>query len=344
MNTMPYRSLMFVVLLLLATRTDAHAMLRAMALDPDGVFLAGATNDGHVNLWELSTGKIIQTFRGHNSGVLALAYSRDGKLLATGSFAGTARIWDTRTGKALHVLKLPPENLRPNPDGKMYPHVFAVAFSPDCKKLATGDAGGAVRLWDVKTGKQIAFIKPHKSWLNWVDFSPDGKTIVSCEHRPGVLHLWDWQAKKKRVLMNKAWMSSAVFSPNGKLLGAGGTDYQARIFDLERGTVQESVGDEGIHGTVVIFAPNNQLLASHSGTAIQMWQAPLAARLWSLRRDDNDPLEFVAALFTLDRKRVVTSDTRGLIRVFDVASRREIRAFADGDRAGVFPDVRKKAK
>jgi WD40 repeat protein len=344
MNSMRYRPKILAVWLLLAVPPGAHAMLTAMALDPDGVLFAGATNDGHVHIWELSTGKVIQSFQGHNGGVLAMCYSRDGKLLATGSFDGTARIWDIRSGKALHALKLPPENLKPNPDGKMLPHVFALAFSPDCKKLATGDAGGAVRLWDVATGKEEAFIKPHRSWLNWVDFSPDGKTIVSCEHRPGVLHLWDWQAKKERVLMNKAWLSSAVFSPNGKLLGAGGTDCQVRIFDLERGAVQESVGGEGIHGTVVIFAPDNQLLASHSGTAMQMWQAPREARLWSLRRDDNDPLEFVAPLFTPDRKRVVTSDTRGLIRVFDVASRREIMAFSDGDKAGVFPDVRKKAK
>jgi WD40 repeat protein len=67
---------------------------------------------------------------------------------------------------------------------------FSMAFSPDGKTLASGSLDGAVRLWDVATGRQIGSpLVGNKSGVDLVAFSPDGKTVASAD-LDGAVRLW----------------------------------------------------------------------------------------------------------------------------------------------------------
>ncbi|HEX3147337.1 MAG TPA: hypothetical protein VHR66_04595 [Gemmataceae bacterium] len=52
-----------------------------------------------------------------------------------------------------------------------------------------------MRLWDPKTGKELAVLKGHSRWVYTVAFSPDGKTLASGQ-QDGVILLWDVPAIK----------------------------------------------------------------------------------------------------------------------------------------------------
>ena len=68
--------------------------------------------------------------------------------------------------------------------------VFAAAFSPDSKTLASASIDGTVKLWDVATGRRLASVGAHEKGTWTLAFSPDGKMLATGgEDR--MVKLWD---------------------------------------------------------------------------------------------------------------------------------------------------------
>ncbi len=143
-------------------------ILHGVAFSPDGKTLASAEGRAKtVKLWEVATGKELKTFEEHTGWTLGVAFSPDGKTLAVSDGNGQVKLWDVNTRKEKTSLKWQTYGRRP------------LAFSPDGKLLATtGGDSHNIMLWDVKTGKDLVALE-HKDRVWSVDFSGDGKTIVT---------------------------------------------------------------------------------------------------------------------------------------------------------------------
>jgi WD40 repeat protein len=72
--------------------TDVDAL--SIAFSPDGRMVAEGFEDGQVQIWNPSTGSLLQTLQAHSAQVNAVAFSPDGRMLATGSADGTVKFWD----------------------------------------------------------------------------------------------------------------------------------------------------------------------------------------------------------------------------------------------------------
>jgi WD40 repeat protein len=99
-----------------------HDLILAVAMSPDGKYVASGNSDDCCTLWQLDAGKEV-TIGGSKSAVLSVAFSPDSKQLAFGSRDGVVRVWDIANQKETHCL-----------DG--YPgHVHSIIFGKDSKSI-----------------------------------------------------------------------------------------------------------------------------------------------------------------------------------------------------------------
>ena len=81
--------------------------VNSAAWSPDGKFIASASSDGTIRLWDPETGEYRATLEGHNGRVNTAAWSPDGKTIASAGCDGTIRIWDVATAKCWYIETFP---------------------------------------------------------------------------------------------------------------------------------------------------------------------------------------------------------------------------------------------
>jgi WD40 repeat protein len=115
-----------------------------------------------------------------------------------------------------------------------------ITFSPDGRTLAT--LGWKVRLWDAATGRLLQELEPHGMWDVDLEFSPDGKKLVTAHGSQ--IHVWDLSTGKGRPLWTdkkyREYAARVAVSPDGKVLAVGGSmrkgegdDAQVRLYDFK---------------------------------------------------------------------------------------------------------------
>src|SRR5207302_66946 len=86
------------------TLTGHTETVNAVAIAPDGTWLATASDDKTARTWDAATGQQRATLTGHTGRVSAVAIAPDGTWLATPSSGQTARTWDAATGQQRATL------------------------------------------------------------------------------------------------------------------------------------------------------------------------------------------------------------------------------------------------
>jgi Flp pilus assembly protein TadD len=112
----------------LLTLKGHTSVVYGVAFSPDGQWLASASADQTVKVWDARTGQEILTLKGHTGRVVGVAFSPDEQRLAWASWDWTVRVWDARTGQETLTLK--------GHRGMIH----GVVFSPDGQRLAAGNA------------------------------------------------------------------------------------------------------------------------------------------------------------------------------------------------------------
>ncbi|MGB7925125.1 MAG: TIR domain-containing protein [Pyrinomonadaceae bacterium] len=141
---------------------------------------------GEIYLWDVVTRKpLAEPLRGHTGIVRSLAFSPDGRTLASGNGRYT------KDGVTVTVIFWDVAARRPfgQPLVGHRDSISCLAFSPDGRVLASGSADKTVRLWDVAARRPLDGFEmlytyttePHKSEILDVQFTRDGKTLISVD-------------------------------------------------------------------------------------------------------------------------------------------------------------------
>uniref|UniRef100_A0AAQ5ZJ64 CARD domain-containing protein n=1 Tax=Amphiprion ocellaris TaxID=80972 RepID=A0AAQ5ZJ64_AMPOC len=159
------------------------------------LLLATCSNDDCMNLWNLNKPSSQNTMFGHFAPVSHCCFSPDDSYLSTSSNDGTIKLFQVSSAnewKTINVRDLVAEN-----DEEVL--VKCSTWTGD-GKLVICAVRNAVLLWDLEANKKMADCSGHLSWVQRVQFSPDGSQLLSCSDDQTV-RLWE---------TNKVHTSSAI--------------------------------------------------------------------------------------------------------------------------------------
>lgn len=194
-----------------------HQQVRALALSPDGRWLASGGDDHVVRVWNVAQGRPARVLEGHRAVVWVLAFSPDGRSLASAGDDKEVRLWDLETGAA---RTLPAADI-----------VYSVSFSPDGTRLAYSGGDATVRVHTLASG-ETATLPGHSASVRPVLFSPDGRHLASGSD-DRTARLWTLPAMTSVVLPHDEPVRLLQFSGDGRrLLTAEG--HSTRLWDVER--------------------------------------------------------------------------------------------------------------
>jgi WD40 repeat protein/serine/threonine protein kinase len=149
--------------------------------------------------------------------------------------------------------------------------VDAVAFAPDGTRLASGGGDGAVKVWELATGREVLHLQGHADAVLSVAFSPDG-TRLAAAHHYGKVRVWDLATGREISVMTAQGPGpsprTVVFSPDGQRLAAGGVG-GANVWEVETGR-----GLFHLPGhNPVAFSPDGKHLAAAIGGQVKVVDA-----------------------------------------------------------------------
>jgi len=157
-------------------------------------------------LWDAASWKEIPCALTTPKPVYGIALSRDHRLIAVAYAGEPIKIWDTVSGR-LDAL--------PGSEGAMGP-----GFSADTRLLAAA-FGSRVRIWEVRTGRELPPVNQPLNKVASAAFSPDGKRLVTSLATSGdiqpALRVWDYQVGRDLLSLHGhgAWTQRTEFSPDG---------------------------------------------------------------------------------------------------------------------------------
>jgi WD40 repeat protein len=266
-------------------------------------------NEGVIQLWEVASGNVRATLKGHTGPVTSLAFTPDGMALVSGSTDMTVRLWDVLRGRhrilfqgqvkmldqrsSLHI----PLGLgRAFIEAQQIEHresVTGLALSADGKTLAAATQTGHVYVLVLPDGKRWS--AQHKPEISAVAISPDGKTLATGNESnnrlvPADVKLWDLARHKERAKLsgyNAPGICSIAFTPDSKTMATGTgivnkrrtvvLSGEIRIWDTTRGNLLTVIKGHSDCIFSVAFSHDGKFLASGSAdNTVKVWELSAA--------------------------------------------------------------------
>ena len=119
------------------------------AFSPDGRYVASASWDNSVRVWDATTGAPVIMLQEHQDWVSAVAFTPDSTYLMSASLDGSARVWRVADWTLLRHRRI-------------WTPLLSVAFSPDREAFLTLAKNGEMKLWHFfDTQKAIRHARTH---------------------------------------------------------------------------------------------------------------------------------------------------------------------------------------
>jgi WD40 repeat protein len=302
------------------TDPSYSSIVRSVAFSPDGRTALSGDEYGLLKFWDITSGRVLHSFKGHRSGeVRSVAFSPDGRTALSGS-RGTQdalKLWDVASGRELRSFVSDTaivESVAFSPDGrtalsgggrmlKLWDitsgrellsgeadrhRVIAVAFSPDGRLAISGGTDEALKLWDIASGSVLRSFKTHQIGVDSIAISQDGRFALtggSAYHDDEPLKLWELATGRelRRFAGHTKNVVSVAFSPDGRLALSCSYDEALTLWDIASGRALLSIDSSRVR-SCAISPDGRTALSGDSNNTLNLWDISEWTRPQEARR------------------------------------------------------------
>jgi WD40 repeat protein/serine/threonine protein kinase len=300
-----------------------------VAVAPSGTMVAaglaiGSGNPGTVSLWKMGADRLpcltdepARVIRTELACPRGLAFSPDGRRIATISCnpGSCLELWEVETGTRARAISIASSR------------IFAVAFRPDGKQLATACTDGSVTLYDATTGETAGSLRGHTGAVYDVAYSPDGSRIMTCGQDETV-RVWSSASGRAIHVLHghDSFVRAVAISPDGTRIASASEDNAVRIWDAVNGKEIGRLRGHSRFVTTVAFSPDGRRIASASedGT-VKMWNSAVNEPPITLPHASWVP----SVAFSPQGSTFATACRDGVIRLWDCVTLQPIRAIEE---------------
>ena len=163
----------------LAMRFNRKGTYLAVALQMDGGYW--------IQFYDCRSMNLVDAIKAHVDLIYELAFSTNDRNLLSVSSDGMAKVWSAESPRVEKMTLAHPS------------YVYTGKFHPTKDQyVATAGVDGIVRIWDRKTGKTVKELTDHRTRVNSVVFSPNGRQLFSGDAQ-GCIGVWDFDLDEHGV-------------------------------------------------------------------------------------------------------------------------------------------------
>lgn len=310
----------------------------------DGRYIATASKDKHIYLWDASSLNLQHTFRSDTYYPRDIAISPDNHTLVGKYSDNTIRVRHDRG----YISSFWREHII---TGHRY-NGSLIDISPDGNTLVCGSDNHALSLWDVNTATLQHSLIGHTAYVQSVAFSPVDNNLIASGSNDGTLRLWnaDTGTERNTIINVVGDVVSVAFSPDGNTVACAITygeytsqsrfrDSNIHLFDVETGDPLQTItahiamptprNQPEFHPTLHVD-PVNKITFSHDGKTLVSHSWDKTIRFWDVQTGDHlrvlkrglGQIQISSVVYNADGKILASGTDYGeeIIEIWDVTT------------------------
>jgi WD40 repeat protein len=192
--------------------------------------------------------------------------------------------------------------------------VWAVALSPDGRRLVSGGADHLIKIWDLQTGQVLSSLSGHTDAIRAIALSPDGQTLVSGSG-DRTIKIWNLKTSKLTSTLEEVspiW--SVAFSPDGQTLVSGNGTGTLNFWQMSSGKLLYTIqGHTDLIFSVAVSPDGHTVATGSLDKTIKLWNLQTGKLLRTLP----DPSVVRSVAFSPDGQTLASGSWDQTIKLWD---------------------------